>query len=205
MVCFGLIIIFVSSLKGRLRGIVTFFVLPSFRPYRDVENRCPFPPTELTSLRDEKQGDGFYSSGLPSLRDVEHGRLFLFRQALAPDGAIRDRCGFAQACTARRHVPPVQQFRKAQHPRRMPCPDRYNSSVKGHHLDECLVPKGQKLGRNGVHGRVTNAPSGAKPHRRPQLSRSRLRKLMASLRCPSSISLLPSRSAMVRATFRMRS
>ena len=37
----------------------------------------------------------------------------------------------------------------------------------------------------------------------PQLSRSRFRKLIASLKCPISMFGLPSRSAMVRATFRI--
>ena len=82
---------------------------------------------------------------------------------------------------------------------------RRNSPVRRNDHDGCLVPKGHKLGRDGAFGRPTYAPSGAKPHRLPQLSRSRFRKLMASLRCPISMFGLPSRSAMVRATLRMRS
>ena len=42
-------------------------------------------------------------------------------------------------------------------------------------------------------------------HLLPQLSLSRFRKLIASDKCPISMFGLPSRSAMVRATFRIRS
>ena len=74
-------------------------------------------------------------------------------------------------------------------------------SPPGGHLDS----KGHKLGRNDVHGRVPNAPSGAKHHRLPQLSLSKLRKFMASDKCPIPISGLPSRSATVLATLRILS
>ena len=110
-------------------------------------NRDILRSTELPSLSGRWEiGVHFpYRASVPAGRGGERWRPFY--RALAPDGAIRDRCGFAQACTARRRVPPVQQFRKAQQPQRMPCPDRYNNSVKGRHRDGCLVPKGHKLGR----------------------------------------------------------
>ena len=99
---------------------------------------------------------------------------------------------------------------------------RRNSPVRRNDHDGCLVPqghkpgrrsppgghldsKGHKLGRNDVHGRVPNAPSGAKHHRLPQLSLSKLRKFMASDKCPIPISGLPSRSATVLATLRILS
>ncbi len=123
-------------------------------------------------------------------------------RALAPDGAIRDQCGFTQT---------VHRGGMSR---------RDNSSVRrndhdGHLVPQghkpgrrsppggCLVPKGHKLGRTVLTGGFQKAPSGAKPHLLPKLSLSRFRKLMASLRCPISMFGLPSRSAMVRDTLRM--
>ena len=88
-----------SSLSGR--GILaTFPVLPSFRPYRDVEYWQRFP----------------------------------FYRALAPDGAIRDRCGFTQT---------VHRGGMSR---------RDNSSVRRNDHDEHLVPQGHKPGRRSPPG-----------------------------------------------------
>ena len=87
-----------------------FPVLPSFRPYRDVE----------------------------------HGRRLPFYRALAPEGAIRDRCGFTQTVHRGGDVPQGHKPGKRSPP-------------GGH-----LVPQGRKLGRDGISNRPHNAPSGAK-------------------------------------------
>lgn len=151
---------FVSSLKGRLRGTVMFFVLPSFRPCGTWNTGGGSRSTELWPLTGlfaagvdllRRYSEGVCPTGatapkcattvktspteLPSLRDVGHRRRFPFYRASAPDGAIRGRCGFAQTGTARRNVP------------------RDNSSVERNNHDGRLVPGGQKLGRRGISDR----------------------------------------------------
>ena len=134
-------------------------------------------------------------TGLPSLRDEGENGVRTFYRASAPDGAIRDRFF------------PLYPIRHVNMSRRdkSPAETAFTDGVPNAPLGAKHVPQGHKLGRDGVHGRVPNAPSGAEPHLLPQLSLSKFLKLMASDKWPISMFGLPSRSAMVRATFRMRS
>ena len=61
---------FALSLKGRLRGTVMFPVLPSSRPYRDVEHGRRLPSTELWPLT------GLFATGTDLQRRVQRGGMF---------------------------------------------------------------------------------------------------------------------------------
>ncbi len=139
----------------------------------------------------------FYRAFVPEGTMGSH--RFAFYRAFVPEGT--GRMGNGTISAKRRHL--IRAFHDCTDSccssRPIKCPDRDKSSAG---RSPARFPRpGQ--------GRHNQSPhfSAFQQYNRylPQLSLSKLLKLMASERCPNSISLLPSRSAIVRATLRMRS